>query len=102
MNHTKKTAQGIKWSVIDQIVRQFVNLVISAFLSRLLTPNEFGLLGMVTVAIGFLYIFKDFGLGASIIHQSEPSTKSIDSVFWVNIAMGFSIGVFLLFAEVMV
>lgn len=96
MTHKQKTIRGIKWSVIDQVVRQFVVLIISAVLSRLLTPTDFGLLGMVTVAIGFLQIFKDFGLGASIIQQTNPSKIAIDSVFWINIGIGLVIGLLLL------
>lgn len=96
MTHRQKTIKGIKWSVIDQIVRQFIILIVSAVLSRLLSPSEFGLLGMVTVAIGFLQIFKDFGLGASIIQQTQPSKISINSVFWANIGIGCLLCIILL------
>ncbi|MBN8788887.1 MAG: MOP flippase family protein [Terrimonas sp.] len=83
-----KTKAGIKWSVIDQVVKQLITLIISGILSRLLTPAEYGLLGMITVAIGFLQVFRDMGLGSSIIRKQEISATEQSSIFWLNMAVG--------------
>lgn len=76
------------WSVIDQIVRQVIALAISGVLSRLLTPAQFGLMGMVTVAVGFLNVFSDFGFGSSIIQRDNPSKQTLDTMFWTNLILG--------------
>lgn len=96
--HKKKTLSGVGWSVIDQGVRQFIGLGIGAVLARLLSPPEFGLVGMVTVAIGFLNVFRDFGLGASLIQKTTLSHDEINAVFWANVILGALIGLFIFVA----
>lgn len=96
--HSSKTKRGIKWSVIDQVVRQLVTLLVSAILSRLLTPAEFGLLGMVFVAIGFLQVLKDIGLGSSIIQKQGITEEDKSTIFWVNAVMGLVLGLVLVIA----
>lgn len=88
MSQSAKTKTGIKWSVIDQVVRQCITLVISGILSRLLTPAEYGFLGMITVAIGFLQVFKDIGLGTSIIQKQGITQEEKSTIFWLNILIG--------------
>lgn len=67
-------------------------------MARLIEPAEFGLFAMVTVAVGFLSVFKDFGLGAALIQKKEPSDVEISSVFWLNVLMGFLIGILIYFS----
>lgn len=90
-----RTKRGVKWSVVDQVVRQSVTLVISGILSRLLTPSDFGLLGMAVVAIGFLEVFKDIGLGASIVHKKDVSSEEKSTIFWTNVMLGGGLSVLL-------
>jgi len=89
----RKTIKGIKWSVIDQITRFISTLIISIFLARLILPSEFGKLAMVLVFIGFLEIFKDFGLGSALIHKTKLIKEEIDSVFWLNTLIGLIIAI---------
>ncbi|WP_158624851.1 lipopolysaccharide biosynthesis protein [Gynurincola endophyticus] len=86
--HSAKTQRGIKWSLLDQISKQFVTILLSAILSRLILPNEFGILGMVTIAVGFLQILRDAGLGASVIFKKEITNTELNSIFWVNVILG--------------
>lgn len=96
MSQSAKTKTGIKWSVIDQVVRQCITLVISGILSRLLTPAEYGLLGMVTIAIGFLQVFKDMGLGSSVIQKQGITSEEQSSIFWLNLFVGLLLTLLLL------
>lgn len=93
---TEKAKKGIKWSLIDQIVRQSVTLLISAILSRLLTPAEYGLLGMIAVATGFLQVFKEMGLGSSVVQKQGITTAEQSSIFWLNVAVGLILTLLLL------
>ena len=93
----KKTENGIKWSILDQVFKVITSLGISIFLARLIDPSEFGLFAIVTVTVGFLSIFKDFGLGAALIHKNEPTQLEIDSVFWFNNLLGAVISLIIFF-----
>jgi O-antigen/teichoic acid export membrane protein len=91
-NLKTKTVKGIAWSMVDQVFNLVTTLLITVFLARLIEPSEFGLLAMVTVMVGFLQIFRDFGLGAALIQKKELSQREINSVFWLNTTIGGLIG----------
>ena len=56
-------------------------------LARLLTPDDFGLIGMVMIVVSFLNMFKDFGLSQATIQRSEITREEVSNLFWVNIAV---------------
>ncbi len=87
--HKQKTISSLKWSGINQIFKQSLNIGIGIMLARLLSPTEFGLLGMVTVITGFMQLFNDFGFGAALIHKSDANETDYNSVFWFNLFTGF-------------
>jgi PST family polysaccharide transporter len=57
-------------------------------MARLLTPKDFGLVGMVTAVIGVFSVFKDFGLSAAAIQRSEITTEQSSTLFWINLLAG--------------
>lgn len=61
----------------------------------LLPPTSFGLLGMVTVFSGFLSVFKDFGLGSSLIQRKELTQADIHTVFWTTVGLGILLSIIL-------
>ncbi|GAB1448379.1 lipopolysaccharide biosynthesis protein [Bacteroidota bacterium] len=88
LNHKAKTIQSLKWSGLNQALKQGLNLGIGILLARLLNPDDFGLLGMVTVLTGFMQLFNDFGFGSALIQKQEIKDEDIASVFWFNLATG--------------
>lgn len=94
----QKAVSGIKWSTLSQAGRQGIQLLSTALLAHLLAPEDFGLLGMALVVIGFIGIFKDLGTSAAVIQQTEPTPSLLSSLFWVNAGFGalFAILLFLL------
>ena len=58
-------------------------------LSRLLLPEEFGLLAMVMVFSRFGNIFSDMGLSRALIHKREISPHDTSTVFWATVMLGF-------------
>jgi PST family polysaccharide transporter len=66
-------------------VLQFASVVV---LARLLTPEEFGLVAMVTAIIGIADLLRDFGLSSAAIQSKTLSTDERTNLFWVNLALG--------------
>ncbi len=95
MSLGQSAASGVKWSSVSQIGRQAVQFVTIAILARLLTPADFGLLGMAGVVIGFLELFKDMGTSAAVIQRKDSSDLLLYSIFWVNVIFGLFIVVLL-------
>jgi PST family polysaccharide transporter len=59
-----------------------------AILARLLTPSEFGIVGFATLALGYLGVFKDLGLGTAIIQRRDDLEESTQTVFTLNLILG--------------
>ena len=93
------TIRGIKWSSISQVSRQILQYVSTIILVNYLTPGDFGLMAMAVIVIGFLEIFKDFGIGSAIIQKENPSDKLLSSVFWLNLGLGISISLIIFFSS---
>lgn len=89
----KKTVKGITWTVISQISRLLINLVVTAILARLLDPDDFGLIAMVVVFTSFFWLFNDMGLSSAVIHKREVNNEELSSAFWVNLLEGLIVTV---------
>ena len=57
-------------------------------LARLLFPADFGLVGMVTAATGFMSFFHDFGLSTASIQRVSVTEEQVSTLFWLNLAAG--------------
>ncbi|MFH1063134.1 MAG: MOP flippase family protein [Candidatus Omnitrophota bacterium] len=88
MNLREKTIQSLGWSFGARVFRQISQFVVLAILARLLSPDDFGLIGMVAVFAGFAFIFADLGITAAIIQKQDLAEKHYSSAFWINIAAG--------------
>lgn len=91
INLRDRTLSGIGWTGLTQIVRLSLQLIIIAILSRLLSPTEFGLIGMIIVFTGFIKLINDLGLGSALIQKSDIEACHLNSVFWINILTGIAL-----------
>lgn len=57
-------------------------------LARLLSPKDFGLVGMVTAFTGVLSLFRDFGLSSASIQHETVTADQKSTLFWINVAVG--------------
>lgn len=57
-------------------------------LARLLTPKDFGLVGMVTAFTGVLTLFRDFGLSSAAIQRPTVTQEQLSTLFWINLLVG--------------
>jgi O-antigen/teichoic acid export membrane protein len=84
----QRVLSGLGWSGTTRIFEQVLQFSISIVLARLLSPTDFGLIGMVLVFTGFASGLSDMGLGASLIQKQDLSDRHLNTVFWVNILAG--------------
>ena len=61
-------------------------------LARLLSPKDFGLVGMVTAFTGILTLLRDFGLSSAAIQRATVTEEQISTLFWINIGLGALLG----------
>jgi O-antigen/teichoic acid export membrane protein len=76
-----------------------LSMVNTLVLARLLTPADFGIIGMVTVVINFIALFKDAGLSTATIQNNVIDSKQISTLFWINAGISIFLGLCILLAS---
>ena len=65
-----------------------MGIIFGIFLARMLSPEEFGLIGMITIFISISQVFVDSGLSQSLIRKQNCTTTDYSTIFWVNLVIG--------------
>ncbi len=84
MSLGNKMFQGMLWSAFERISVQAVTFVLTIILARLITPEEYGTIGILIVFISFSQVFIDSGFGKALIQKQDRSNEDISTVFWFN------------------
>lgn len=74
-----------------------IGLAINSVLARLLSPSEYGTLGIVTVFISFFYILSDIGIGVAIVQNQDLSEKDISDIFKISVFLSALLAVMFFF-----
>lgn len=82
------TIAGVKWSAIDKFSVQGVQFVISIILARLLQPDVFGVIAMLTIFIAISQTFVDSGFSNALIRKVDRTADDFSTVFIFNIVVG--------------
>lgn len=85
----QKLLAGTFWNSLSQVGNMVINFGLTFLLARLLTPEDFGLLGMIMVITGFLGYFSEFGMMAGIIRKSGADEAYTNTAFWSGIMLSF-------------
>ncbi|WP_337139525.1 oligosaccharide flippase family protein, partial [Staphylococcus aureus] len=81
-------ANGLKWSAIERLATQAIQLIVMLYLARLLGPEAFGLVGMLAVFIAISQVFVDSGFSSALIRNTERTEKDFSTTFYFNIGVG--------------
>ena len=88
-NLKSKTIKGAGWSAADAILGQGVSFVIGLVLARLLSPEEYGLIGIVMIFVTVLNGVVDSGFSTAVIRKQDANDDDYNTMFYTN--MLFSI-----------
>jgi O-antigen/teichoic acid export membrane protein len=80
--------RGLSWKVVSQVTLQSSRLVVAVLLARLLTPDEYGLAGMVLIFGSFVFVFSDLALGAALVQRRRLTELDSSTVFWTSLCAG--------------
>lgn len=86
-----RTARGGVVTIVSHGLKFALSILATAVLARLLTPQDYGLIGMVVVFTGFVAMFKDLGLALATVQRAEISYDQISTLFWVNVTISVAI-----------
>ena len=85
---SKVILSNMLWKFAERGGSQIVSFVVSIILARLLAPEEFGVISLITVLTNILDIFVDSGFSNALIQKQEVGQKEYSSVFFFNIGLG--------------
>lgn len=91
MSLTDKTLSGFIWAFGERFGVQLLQMFIFVVLARVLTPEAFGLMGMLAVFIAVSQSLTDSGFGQALIQKKEADEIDFSSVFFINLAVSFVI-----------
>jgi teichuronic acid exporter len=84
----QKTVSGLIWSFVDTMAGQGITFIVGIILARLLSPREFGLIGMLTVFIAVSESFINSGFSSALIRKKDCTNTDFSTVFYFNLAAG--------------
>lgn len=88
MSLKQKTVSGLLWSFIDQFANLGITFIAGIILARLLSPVEFGLIGMITVFISVSESFINSGFSSALIRKKDCTDTDYSTVFYFNLVVG--------------
>ena len=94
----QKTVKGVSWSFAEQLLTRGSNFVIGILIARILSPTDYGLVGMLGLFLGISQLFIDGGLTSALIRTKNPSEKDFSTVYLINIGLSVFFYFLLFFA----
>lgn len=82
-----KTIAGLSWSAIDSIASQGITFIVGIVLARLLSPTEFGTIGIAMIFIGLFNKIVDCGFSNALIRKNDASNLDYNTTFIFNLAL---------------
>ena len=86
-----KTAKGLFWGGVSNGIQQLLNLFFGIFLARLLTPTDYGMVGMLTIFSALASILQEGGFISALTNRKKTEYKDYNAVFWFSLWMGISL-----------
>jgi len=87
----ERTIRGGVAKLCAQAANFVVRIASLMIIARLLAPEDFGLVGMVTAFTGVLNLFKDFGLSSAAVQRQSITPAQSSTLFWMNVAVGLAL-----------
>lgn len=76
--------KGIIWTSGEKLLTQLVQFILGIIIARLITPQEYGVLGIVLVFINVAQVFIDSGLGSALIYRNNLDKEDTQTTFSFN------------------
>ncbi len=81
----EKSITGFLWRFMQNAGSQVINFVVSIVLARILAPEDYGLIAMITVFTNIAMVFINVGFSSTIIQKKELSEMDINTVFYTGL-----------------
>ena len=86
-NLKHKAATGMVWTAVQRYSKLAISFISGIILARLLTPEDYGAIGMLAIFMSLAEVFIDAGFGSALIQKKNPTQTDYSTVFYFNIGM---------------
>lgn len=83
----KQTIAGVVWSFIERFSVQLIQFVIGIIMARLLSPSDYGLIGMLAIFMSISQVFIDGGFSSALIQRKKRTETDYSTVFYINLTI---------------
>ncbi len=97
-NLKNKAAAGMVWTFLQKYSTMFIQFISGIILARLLTPYDYGCIGMLSIFMVLAEAFIDGGFGSALIQKKKPTQEDYSTIFFWNLGMAAVMYVILFFA----
>lgn len=84
----QQAVKSVFWVGSTQAIGQVISLVATVYLMRILSPVDYGLVGMALSYQAIIFILYDLGIGVAIVQRKELTEEDIHSAFWFSTGFG--------------
>ena len=86
-NLRQKAASGMVWTAVQKYSQMGIQFISGIILARLLTPYDYGCIGMISIFMVLAEAFIDGGFGSALIQKKNPTQEDYSTIFWWNLGM---------------
>lgn len=86
-NLKQKAASGMVWTALQKYSTMGIQFISGIILARLLTPYDYGCIGMLSIFMVLAEAFIDGGFGSALIQKKNPTQEDYSTIFWWNLGM---------------
>ena len=86
--HGRASLRGGAVAIVARSLNALVQIASILFLARLLSPEDYGLVGMVTALTGFATIFVDLGTRDAVVQRAHITEGEVNALFWIVLGVG--------------
>lgn len=94
---TSKVFTGVVWASVQRFGTMIISFVTNIVLARLLTPDDFGTLGMLFLFLAIANTFVDSGFGSALIQKKDANQTDFSTVFFINLGLSLVVYAILFF-----
>lgn len=96
-NFSEKVISASKWSMLSEVAYRAISPIVFLVMARLLSPEDYGVMSVATIILGFVQLIGDLGLSRVIVQRNFDKLRLGDIAtvaFWTNLVLG--LGIFLI------
>lgn len=99
MSLKDQTVNGVIWSGLEKFISMFIQLICTLIIARLLTPADFGLVGMLAIFMALAQTILDSGFGQALIRKPDANNIDYSTVFYFNLFVSIILYIILYFSS---